>query len=121
MRAGKMRSDVMVKMVITFKRRAGMSLDAFKAYRRDVHAPLLFAIPEAAKIRRFVVSFPVPAPNWPAPNYDALVEAWFENVEDMEALFFSDNFQTKVDPDHAAFIDLSSVQRMISEETVVVG
>jgi hypothetical protein len=50
-----------------------------------------------------------------------LVEAWFETVEDMDTLFFSENFRTKVDPDHVNFIDLSSVRRMISEETVVVG
>jgi uncharacterized protein (TIGR02118 family) len=111
----------MVKMTITFKRQKGMSMEAFKAYRRDVHAPLLFAIPEAELIRRFVVSFPVAAPNWPEPSYDALVEAWFETVEDMDTLFFSENFRTKVDPDHVNFIDLSSVRRMISEETVVVG
>jgi uncharacterized protein (TIGR02118 family) len=109
----------MVKMTITFKRQEGMSIEAFKAYRRDVHAPLLFAIPEAKLIRRFVVSFPVEAPNWPEPSYDALVEAWFDTAEDMDTLFFSENFRTKVDPDHVNFIDLSSVQRMIAEETVV--
>lgn len=110
----------MIKMAITFKRKQGMSLDDFKAYRRDVHAPLLFAIPEAKLIRRFVVSFPVAAPNWPAPSYDALVEAWFDSVEDIEALYFSENFRTKVDPDHVNFIDLSTAQRMIAQEIVVV-
>ena len=111
----------MVKMTITFKRKSGMTFEDFKAYRREIHAPLLFAIPEAKAIRRFVVSFPVPAPNWPEPDYDALVEAWFDNLEDMESLFFSDNFRTKIDPDHASFIDLPSVRRMVSEEIVVVG
>ncbi len=74
----------MMKMLIGFRRRSGMSVQAFKDYRRDVHAPLLFAIPEAANIRRFVVSYPVPAPNWPEPTFDAVVEAWFDTMSDME-------------------------------------
>lgn len=110
----------MIKMAITFKRKSGMSMEDFQAYRRDVHAPMLFAIPEAKLIRRFVVSFPATAPNWPEPSYDALVEAWFETVEDCDAMFFSENFRTKVDPDHVNFIDLSTIQRMVSTELVVV-
>jgi len=110
-----------IKMVLTFKRRAGMSMTEFKAYRRDVHAPRLLAIPEARHIRRFVVSYPAVAPDWPSPSYDALVEAWFDTLDDMNALFLSENFRNQVDPDHSAFIDLSSVQRMVAEETVVLG
>jgi uncharacterized protein (TIGR02118 family) len=111
----------MIKMLIGFRRRPGMSPQAFKDYRRDVHAPLLFAIPEAASIRRFVVSYPVLAPNWPEPSFDAVVEAWFDTMADMDALFFSENFRTKVDPDHVNFIDLTSVSRVVSEEVMVVA
>lgn len=112
----------MVKMIITLKRREGMSLQEFKDYRRDVHAPLLFAIPEAGRyIRRFVVSYPVPAPNFPEPSYDAVVEAWFDTMDDLDKLYLSENFRTKVDPDHPNFIDMSKVGRIISQETVVVA
>lgn len=110
----------MIKMLVGFRRRPGMSLQAFKDYRRDVHAPILFAIPEAAAIRRFVVSYPIPAPNWPEPSFDAVVEAWFDTIADMDALFLSENFRTEVDPDHINFIDLASVSRIVSEEVVVV-
>lgn len=110
----------MIKMLIGFRRRSGMSLQAFKDYRRDVHAPLLFAIPEAALIRRFVVSYPVAASDWGEPSFDAVVEAWFDSIEDLEALYFCENFKTKVDPDHVNFIDLSSVSRIVSEEIIVV-
>lgn len=112
----------MVKMIITLKRRSGMTLQEFKDYRRDVHAPLLFAIPEAERyIKRFVVSYPVPASNFPEPSYDAVVEAWFDTIDDLNALYRSENFRTKVDPDHPNFIDMSQVGRIISEEIVVVG
>jgi uncharacterized protein (TIGR02118 family) len=112
----------MIKMLITLKRREGMSQEQFKTYQREVHSPLLFAIPEANRyIRRFVVSYPVPAPSFPEPSYDAVIEAWFDTMDDLEALYLSENFQTKVAPDHQNFISMSSVGRIISEETIVLG
>lgn len=110
----------MVKSIIMFKKRIGMNQEAFQAYRRDVHAPLLLGIPEARLIRRFVVSYPVAAPGYPEPAYDAVVQAWFDSIDDMEGLFMSKNFLEKVDPDHDAFIDMTSVVRMVTEEIVVV-
>lgn len=108
----------MIKMAITFKRKQGMSVEDFHAWRRDVHVPLLLTLPEAKLIRRFTISYPVAAPRWPEPSYDALVEVWFDNLEDLETLFFSENFQTRIDPDHINFVDLSTTQRMISQEFV---
>lgn len=110
----------MIKMIITLKRRGGMSHKEFIDYQRYIHAPLLESIPEARRyIRRFVVSHPVPAPNYPEPSYDAVVEAWFDSMDDLNAFFFSDNFMSKVDPDHSNFIDLSQVGRIVSAERVV--
>ncbi|MDF7813968.1 EthD domain-containing protein [Hymenobacter sp. YC55] len=111
----------MIKMLITLKRRVGMSFQEFKDYRRDVHAPLLFSIPEAQYIRRFVVSYPIPAPGFPEPSYDAVVEAWFDSLDDLQALYLSENFRTKVDPDHPNFLDVAKAERIITEETIVVG
>lgn len=111
----------MIKVILGFRRRQGMGVQEFRDYRREVHAPLLFAIPEAKKIRRFVVSYPLLAPASPESRFDAVVEAWFDDVEDMDGLFLSENFRTKVDPDHVNFIDLSSVVRIVSEEIVVVA
>ena len=110
----------MIKMVITLKRRADMSHEEFVHYQREIHRPLLLSIPEARRyIRRFVVSYPIPAPNYSGPDYDSVVEAWFDSLEDMNALYFSDNFLRKVDPDHANFMDLSAYGRIVSEEEVV--
>lgn len=112
----------MIKMVITLNRREGMTHEEFVHYQKNIHRPLLLAIPEWEQyVRRFVVSYPVPAPRYPAPAYDSVVEAWFDSMEDLEALFFSDNFLNDVDPDHANFIDLETFGRIISEEEIVVG
>jgi uncharacterized protein (TIGR02118 family) len=111
----------MIKMVITLKRREGMTHDEFTHYQKDIHRPLLMSIPEAERyIRRFVVSYPVAAPRYPEPEYDSVVEAWFDSMADLEALYFSENFVKIVDPDHENFIDLSAFGRIISEEDVVI-
>ncbi|WP_410013540.1 EthD domain-containing protein [Sodalis sp. C49] len=111
----------MIKIILLFRRRAGMSHQDFMDYRREVHAPLLLAIPEAKYIRKFVVSYPVPAPNYPEPRYDAVVEAWFNTMAELNGLFSSENFLHKVDPDHENFIDLTSVERIITEEITVIS
>lgn len=49
----------MIKMVITLKRREGMTHDEFTHYQKNIHRPLLMSIPETKQyIRRFVVSYP---------------------------------------------------------------
>ncbi|RRB13578.1 EthD domain-containing protein [Larkinella knui] len=110
----------MIKLLFTLKRRAGMSQQAFEDYRRDVHVPLLLAIPEAQYMRRFVVSYPIPAPGFGEPSYDAVVETWFDSLDDLKALFFSENFQTKVEPDHSNFLDMTQGGILVSEELVLI-
>ncbi|MDB4945836.1 MAG: ethyl tert-butyl ether degradation protein EthD [Labilithrix sp.] len=112
---------IMIKVIISFKRRPGMSTQEFRDYRRDVHVPTLLAIPEATKLRRLVVSYPLLAPEAPEPTFDAVVEAWFDSREEMDGLFASESFRTRVDPDHANFIDPSSVVWLVTEELVDVG
>lgn len=115
------RSTPMIKMIITIKRREDMSHEEFVRYQREIHRPLLQSIPEAHQyIRRFVVSYPILAPDYSGPSYDSVVEAWFDSMEDMNALYFSENFVGKVAPDHVNFMDLSSYGRIVAEEDVVI-
>jgi uncharacterized protein (TIGR02118 family) len=111
----------MIKLLIGFKRKQGMSIEEFQAHCRDVHTPLIYSIPESEKIRRFVVSCPLPTTTDPEPTYDAIVEVCYDDIDDMEALMQSENFANKVDPDHANFIDFSSAAfRLLTEDIVVV-
>ncbi|WP_033343157.1 EthD domain-containing protein [Catenuloplanes japonicus] len=111
----------MIKMILALKRAEHLTHDEFVDYQREKHRPLLMSIPETERyLRRLVVSCPVPAPRHPGPDFDSIVEAWFDSMSDLEALFLSDNFQKIVDPDHVNFVDLTSVQQMVCEEDVVV-
>lgn len=109
----------MIKMIITIKRRGGMSHEEFVRYQRDVHRPIQKSIPEAHQyIRRFVVSFPIPAPDYSGPDYDSVVEAWFDTMEDMNAYYLSENHRKIVEPDHKNFME--SFGRIVAEEQVVI-
>lgn len=111
----------MIKLAILLTRRAGMSHQEFINYRRDVHAPLLLSIPETKQyVKKFIVSVPVAAAGYPDPAYDAMVEAWFDSIDDLNAFYTSDNFVNKVDPDHVNFLNVPAAVRLITEETVVV-
>ena len=110
----------MIKLIIAFKRRQGMSVEAFRNHCRDVHTPLLLSIPEAGKIKRFVVSCPLPEATEAEPAYDAIVEVCFDDQNAMDTMMASENFRDRVDPDHQNFIDFSTVVRLVTEEVVCV-
>lgn len=69
------KAENMIKFVYMINRVKGMSFDAFVDYHRSNHAPLFTSIPEAKQyVRKYTVSHPVAAVNYPAPAYDGLTE-----------------------------------------------
>ena len=112
----------MIKLAFMINRVDGMSHEEFVAYHRNKHAPLFTSIPEAERyVRRYTVSHPIPAEGYPKPSFEGLTEIWFDNWEDHNAFFTSENYLTTVKPDEPKFIDFSTVASMVTEEKVVVG
>ncbi len=112
----------MLKLIFMINRVEGMSYERFVEHHRDRHAPLFTSIPEAKRyVRKYTVSHPVPpAENYPPPGLRRLTEIWFENWEDHDAFFTSENYRTLVNPDEARFIDMDSVAVMVTEEKKVI-
>ena len=111
----------MIKCAYLINRVPTMSVEAFVDHHRNTHAPLFTSIPEAARyVRRYTVSHPVPAPNYPLPAYDGLTEIWFDSWEDHDAFFASQNYLEKVKPDESTFIDFPTVGIMVTEERIVI-
>ena len=111
----------MIKFVYLINRVDGMSVEAFVDHHRNRHAPLFTSIPEAAQyVRKYTVSHPVAAENYPAPAYDGLTEIWFESWADHDAFFSSKNYLEKVKPDEPTFIGFTSVGVMVTEERIVI-
>lgn len=112
----------MIKFVFMINRIDGMSRERFVDHHRSRHAPLFTSIPEAKQyVRRYAVSHPVPAPDYPEASYDGLTEIWFDSWADHNAFFASENYLTKVKPDEPTFIDFASVGIMVTEERIVIG
>ena len=110
----------MIKFAYLINRLDTMSVEDFVERHRGHHGPLFMSIPEAQQyVRKYTVSHPVPAEEYPAPAYDGLTEIWFDSWEDHDAFFGSSNYRTVVHPDEATFIDMTSVGVMVTEETVV--
>ncbi|MCB2059367.1 MAG: EthD domain-containing protein [Novosphingobium sp.] len=90
----------MFKQVCLLTRRPGMSMEEFKDYYENVHAPLLATMmPQARRyVRRFVQPEGNPlAGSMPEVPFDCLMELWWDSREEFEACMASlgegDSFQ----------------------------
>src|SRR5215470_9993913 len=106
----------MVKAVSFFKRKAGMSVEAFQAYWRDKHPGPVVRLPG---IRRYVQSHTLPTVYRKGePIYDGIAEVWFEDTRAMHALRGSTELAA-VEADEAAFIDRSTMRTHLTAEHVI--
>ncbi|RMI37618.1 EthD domain-containing protein [Streptomyces triticirhizae] len=72
-----------VKLVVLAKRREGMTVEEFRRYSRDLHAPLVTALPG---IRRYDQSYTLDS--WYAisePPFDAAYHLWFDDPSAVDA------------------------------------
>lgn len=76
----------MFKLIILLKKKQSMSDEEFAKYWLDVHAPLAKKMPG---LRKYVVNVVRRPPNR-EPDYNGVVELWFDNVQAMKDAFRSD-------------------------------
>lgn len=106
----------MVKAVSFFKRRSGMSVEAFQTYWRTVHPEVVVTLPG---IRRYVQSHTLLAGYRKGePIYDGIAEIWFDDTAAMRALAGTPPYAA-VQADEAKFIERSSMGLIITEEHVI--
>jgi uncharacterized protein (TIGR02118 family) len=106
----------MVKTVAFFKRKSGMSVDAFQAYWRTAHAEAVVRLPG---VRRYVQS-PTLASAYKRgePVHDGIAELWFDDTGAMRALAGTAEYAA-VQADEANFIDRASMGLIITEDHVI--
>jgi uncharacterized protein (TIGR02118 family) len=106
----------MVKMVAFFKRKPGLSVEAFHSYWRTTHADIVSKMPG---IRRYVQSHTLLSGYRKGePAYDGAAEVWFEDTQAMRALTGTKEYAA-VRTDEPNFIDLSTMGSIITEEHVI--
>ena len=89
----------MIKMMYTGKKKPEQSMEEFRAYYLDHHAPLfLRTVPQA---RKYTINFPsiLPGKEAPALDYDFITEIWWEDVDSVRAFYKSDEYKDIILPD----------------------
>ena len=120
----------MIKLTFFIRRRPDWTADAFAAYWRDNHAPLIARHAPAFGIRRYVQTHPVPPHDGSPPvdesgKYDGMAELWFASRRQLELWFRNTTPETaeagrEIRADERKFIDRANSPYLIGEEVIVV-
>ncbi len=104
----------MCKMMVVLYRRTDFTRPRFRSYLRDVHGPLAERLPGLVAYRQNHVQ---EDPARRDPEWDAIVELWWETGESMEDAWRTPEGQAATD-DLAAFVDLSRTTWSLVEEQI---
>jgi len=108
----------MIKILYCITKKAGLTHEEFFHYWKNVHGPIGARIPG---LRRLVQSHRVVIPeDKREPDYDGVVELWFDNAHSLLAARESPEWKASSN-DEANFIDHKKVAYLVSEEHVIVG
>ena len=106
----------MVKIVIFFKRRPGMSVEDFQKHWRTTHADIIVRLPG---IRRYVQSHALASGYRKGePVYDGVAESCFDDTQAMKALAKMPEYAAVL-ADEPNFIDAASMGSIITDEYVI--
>jgi uncharacterized protein (TIGR02118 family) len=109
----------MIKTVTLLTRREDLTSEQFHRHWKDVHAPLVLAMP---RVRRYIQCRPLEAPGREAPC-DGIAEVWYETVEDFLATAESPEY-ARLLADEKNFMGVStggSVFVIVEEDEFVAG
>lgn len=117
----------MFKLVILGKRKPGMSLEAFKDYYENQHAPLTKRL--YPQMKRYVRTYFEPVEHevyegdkYPSgePPVDCITEVWFEDRAAFDGVLASmianPDAAAELAEDEAKMFDVSTIWRLVSEE-----
>jgi len=111
----------MVKVTIWINRRKDLTREQFKHYWLTNHRKLELDSLKKDPIRKIVVSFATgEVIGAKEPPYDALVELYFDSVEDMRAQFAGARDETMFE-DEKNFVDHSLSRIFVVTEEVIIG
>ena len=106
----------MIKSVVFFKRKAGMSVEDFQRYWRTRHAEVVSKLPGA---KRYVQSHTRPSIyRTREPAYDGIAEIWSDDMAALREMTRHPHYQA-VRADEANFIDSASMQGIVTREHVI--
>ncbi len=102
----------MVKFIVVLYRRPEMTAEEFRQHLEQVHGPLAKKLPG---LRRYFQNYPLPDSKRRSPEWDAIVELYFDSREAMEAAWESPEGAAS-DTDLPLFADLTRTTWSVVEE-----
>jgi uncharacterized protein (TIGR02118 family) len=107
----------MLKFVVVVRRKPGWTHDKFRDYFIRVHGPLAVKIPG---LRRYKQNFPSADRKRKEPDWDCVVELYFDNQQAMEAGWATAEGEAAT-ADLQVFADVSRTTWSVVDERVVIS
>jgi uncharacterized protein (TIGR02118 family) len=102
-----------VKVFVVGKRKPGMSLEEYRIYSREVHAPKVANVPG---LRGYVIGSVMDGHYAVGESLlDSVSMLWFDNTDAIAQALQSSAFQQEVEPDLPRFVDLRYFRWFVTE------
>jgi uncharacterized protein (TIGR02118 family) len=102
----------MLKFIVVLYKRADMTSEAFRRHLTEVHGPLASRLPG---LRRYRQNHVRADPKRNSPEWSAVIELYFDDLEAMETAWVSPE-GTASDADLPAFADLTRTTWSVVDE-----
>lgn len=98
----------MIKMIYFGKGKPDRTVEEFRAYYLDHHAPLFMKT--AQKAQKYTINFPTifKGKDVPDLDFDFVTEIWWEDIEAVRAFYKSDEYVKVIKPDEQALFATGS-------------
>ena len=106
----------MIKFVLLFPRKEGLSRHAFMKQWRDVCVPMVRELPG---LRGLVISPVIEQPGAKEPRYDGIAEWWFDDLDAGKAALESPQAKAVID-DMPKFVDMDNFILTMTEEITLI-
>jgi len=111
-----------VKLIVTIKRKQGMSPKDFHDHWGTQHATLVKSCPASRRyIRKYVQCHTLDEEYLAGePAFDGTAELWFESVADKERFFSDPDYLSQVKPDESRFSDMSRTLFFLTQDQQII-
>jgi len=107
----------MIKVMIFIKRRADLSLEAFREHYETVHVPL--SLTHLPLMQKHARNYVIRRPDEPEGDYDVVTECWFESWETLKATAAVLAEKRPIfQEDEERFMDRASIRSVTVDESV---
>ena len=106
----------MIKVISAFKRKNGMSVEAFQKYWLDIHGPIVTQLPG---VKAYIQNHTLRGGyRRTEPAVDGVAELCFKDTDTLRSLINTDELRA-VREDHPKFMDMDSYCEFVTEDVVI--